>query len=768
MDEVCKQIEQFFNEHSQKAYSVDELYSQLHLEEIDFSVLVKALLTLEKKGFITLEKNNHWKKAQLYVVEGVFHGNEKGFGFVDCDEFEDSIYISPEHTLYAMTGDTVQVKILRGPHDDRGAEGKVTNIVERGYDQVVGEFKSKSEPSLPDVIGEIILKDKKLKSYTCYVNRQTSLSMIDGDIVTADIITYPNSNLKHGIVVVGREIIGDVSEPGVDILQILYAHKVPVEFPQSVLDEANAIPDTVQECDKKGRVDLTNQPFITIDSIESKDLDDAVVVWRKENGNYHLGVSIADVSYYVKEGSELDKEAYRRGTSVYLVDRVVPMLPKKLSNGICSLNEGVERLTMTCDMEIDAAGNIVSHKIYPSFIRSHARMTYKAVNAILDKDDAQTKAKYQDLVDMFYQMRDLHHILAKQRETRGAIEFDAPEAKIIVDDTGHPIDIKLRERGTSERMIESFMLAANETVAKHFHDLHVPFLYRIHENPDEEKVKSFFELLSVFGINAKGDPRNLKPKVLQKVLQDVAGTPEEQMVQTMMLRSMQQAKYSDQPVGHFGIGASDYTHFTSPIRRYPDDMVHRLIRWYEANGVNENSKSKYFDKLAQIAIDTSNCERRGVDTERATDDLKKAEYMADHVGEDFEAVVSSVLKFGMFVELPNTVEGLVHISNMTDDFYDYDETHMALIGEKHHHIFQIGQPIKVHLDRVDVEYGNVDFSVIDPDSAPTTDIKVRSQKQRTSRNKNSRRNRDDKNKHNNHYHRSRRHKSFNERYKNKK
>ncbi|GEK28785.1 ribonuclease R [Furfurilactobacillus siliginis] len=721
-----QQILDYLGEHQDGAYAAAEISTALGLPENEFTLTVQALAGLERNGKVAVTDNSKWALVQPAAqLEGIFHGNDKGFGFVAYDEEQPDAYINPDHTMHAMTGDTVQMKILRPSKkgSDRGPEGEVTKIVDHHYVQVVGEFRAKRDSKLPSVIGEVLLKDKKLGSYTFNV-LDAGLHPVDGEVVTADVTEYPTDMAPQLMSGLAKKVIGNADEPGIDILQIVYAHDVPSEFPQEVLDEANAIPDTVQEADKAGRIDITDQPLVTIDSIESKDLDDAVVVEKLDNGNYHLGVSIADVSYYVKEGSALDKEAYRRGTSVYLTDRVIPMLPKRLSNGICSLNEGVERLAMTCDMEIDASGKVVSHKIYPSLMRSHARMTYKAVNKILEAHDAKTMERYDDLVGMFEDMGALHRILVKQRHARGAIDFDAPEAKIIVDEQGHPTDIELRERGLAERMIESFMLAANETVAEHYDKLHVPFLYRIHETPDGERVKSFFDLLNVFGINAKGDPNNLKPKMLQTVLKQVAGTPEEQMVQTMMLRSMKQAKYSDQPLGHFGLGAEYYTHFTSPIRRYPDDMVHRMIRWYDAEGTTDAAKAKYADVLPQIGKDTSERERRSIDTERATDDMKKAEFMADHVGEDFDAVVSSVLKFGMFVELPNTVEGLIHISNMNDDFYDFDESHLALIGSRHHHIFQIGQPIKVHLEKVDKDAAAVDFTILDPRTAPTTDIRV--------------------------------------------
>ena len=718
------QILDYLKENANVSFSAEKLGRALKMADADsFTPIVQALAELEREKKVTVTDRGEFKAViKPQAIVGTFHANDKGFGFVDYDPDLPDMYINPDHTMHALNGDQVEVKILRPakPGSDQGPEGQVVKIVEHNYDQIVGEFK---QETVGDYIGEILLKDKKLSNYRFFVNDQ-GLKPMDGQVVTATVATYPDDEAPQVMTGAVNEVIGDKDEPGIDILSVIYAHDVPHEFPQEVMDEANKIPLKVFPEEKKGRVDITDQPLVTIDAIESKDLDDAVVAWKMDNGHYHLGVHIADVSHYVKPGSALDKEAFKRGTSVYLTDRVVPMLPKRLSNGICSLNPGEERLSMSCEMEIDEQGRIIKHRIFPSVMRSHARMTYKAVNRILESHDAKTMAEYKDLVPMFETMRDIHKILLNARKRRGAIDFEAPEAKIIVDDQGHPIDIQLRERGLAERMIESFMLAANETVAEHYYKEHVPFLYRIHEQPDNEKIKSFFEFLSVFGINAHGDINNVKPKMLQNVLKQVAGKPEEQMVQVMMLRSMQQAKYADEEVGHFGLGAKYYTHFTSPIRRYPGDTVHRLIKWYEKHGKGEDAKAAWRDRLPEIAEHTSFTERRGIDTERDVDSMKKAEYMEDHVGETFDAVVSSVMKFGLFVELENTVEGLVHISVMNDDYYEYSEKHLALIGRSHHRIFQIGQPIKVKLVRVDKDLREVDFQLVNPEEAPTTKIRV--------------------------------------------
>lgn len=718
------QILKYLTDNAGVSYSAERIAYHLGMDNgKEFTPVIQALAKLEREKKVKVTDQGEFEAIiKEQPLTGTFHGNDKGFGFVDYDPDLPDMYINPDHTLHALNGDQVEVKVLRPgkPNSDQGPEGQVIKIVEHNYERVVGEFK---QETVGNYIGEVLLKDKKLSSYRFFVTDK-GLKPMDGQVVTATVETYPDDESPKVLTGAVTEVIGDKDEPGIDIMSVIYAHDVPHEFPKDALEQADKIPLHVLPEEKKGRKDITDQPLVTIDAIESKDLDDAVVAWKMDNGHYHLGVHIADVSHYVKPGTPLDREAFKRGTSVYLTYRVVPMLPKRLSNGICSLNPGEERLAMSCEMEIDENGKIVNHRIFPSVMRSHARMTYKAVNRILESHDQKTMDEYKNLVPMFETMGELHKILLKNRKRRGAIDFEAPEAKIIVDEKGHPTDIQLRERGLAERMIESFMLAANETVAEHYFKEKVPFLYRIHEKPDKDRIKSFVDFLSVFGIDVHGDINNVKPKMLQKVLKDVAGKPEEEMVQVMMLRSMQQAKYSDEEVGHFGLGAPYYTHFTSPIRRYPDDTVHRLIKWYHQHGKDEGAKAHWRDKLPEIAEHTSVTERRGIDTERDVDSMKKAEYMEDHIGETFDAVVSSVMKFGLFVELPNTVEGLIHISAMNDDYYEYSEKHMALIGRKTHRIFQIGQPLQVRLTRVNKDLREVDFEIVHPENTPTTKIRV--------------------------------------------
>lgn len=714
----------FLKANSSQAYSAQSLTDGLRLDDAQaFTKVVQALAALERnRKVLVTETGDFQYNAQAEGIIGTFKSNDKGFGFVHYDENADDIFINPDNTMLAMQGDEVRVKLLtKGDGTTgRGPEGQVLEIVTRITTQLVGEFTMGSEYA--GYIGSVNLTDKKLANFELLI-KDSGLKANDHEVVVVSIADYPTTTTPKLFTGVITETIGYKDEPGVDILQIVYQHDVPHVFPADVMDQANKIPAEVQDEERVGREDITDQPLVTIDAIESKDLDDAVVVWRMDNGNFHLGVHIADVSHYVVEGTPLDKEAYNRGTSVYLTDRVIPMLPRNISNGIASLNEGVDRLAMSAEMEFTPQGVLVNHRLHTSVMRSHARMTYKAVNAILAGDE-ELRAEYSDLVPMFEDMEQLHNALANKRTERGAIEFDAPEAKIIVDDTGKPTDIQLRERGLSERMIESFMLAANEAVAMHFDQAKVPFIYRVHETPDADRVVKFFEFVKALGAPVQADPNNIQPQDLQQVHNFFAGKPEEQMVSTMMLRTMKQAKYSDQPLGHFGIGAEYYTHFTSPIRRYPDLTVHRLIKWYAENGMGEVAQAKYREQLPQIGEDTSVRERRAIDTERDTDAMKKAEYMEEHVGEEFDAVVNGVLKFGMFVSLENTVEGLIHTSNLTDDYYYYDESHMALIGRRFHHIFQIGQPVRVRLIRVDKEQSALDFVLVAPEDAPITDIKV--------------------------------------------
>lgn len=723
---VLAGVLEIFRHNPQKQFSVDQIERQARRDRLgNFTDLVKALAYLEQKKQIITDGNGRYQLAQENTeVEGVFRANDKGFGFVRLDDEEaDDVFINSDATKLALDGDRVKVKITAGgnPWNGKGPEGQVEEILERGASSIVGEYTPLEDlqVKISHFAGYVISTNKKFKKYRVYVSENGLIPQM-GDMVKVSLKTYPTEDLPDQMTGAVVEIIGNKNDPGVDIMSIVAEHDIRTEWPEDALEQANAIPDhvTEEERHEAGRRDITDQPAVTIDGDDSKDFDDAVVLWKLDNGNYHLGVHIADVAHYVKEGTPLDREAFARGNSTYLVDRVIPMLPFRLSNGICSLNEGVDRLVLSCDMEITPEGERVSYDIYPAVMRSHGRLTYNKVNQALRADvpDSDLEDKYVKVRPMLKDMAALHEALYNQRHARGAIDFEEPEAKIIVDEKGKPVDIVLHSRGTAEKMIESFMLLANETVAEAYYRKKVPFLYRVHETPEADRITRFFEFCSAFGLNVKADPNDIEPLDLQKVVTKTLGTPEEAVLQMMLLRSLKQAHYSEDPLGHFGIAAKYYTHFTSPIRRYSDTMAHRMIHAYLEEGMGDEVKEHFKEELPEVADQTSTQERRSIDTERATNDLKMTEYMADQVGNKFEAVISSVTSFGMFVQLENTVEGLIHISNLKDDYYSYDEKTMTLTGRATHKKYKVGMPIKVVLTNANVEQHQLDFEVYDPDA----------------------------------------------------
>ncbi|MDF4030143.1 ribonuclease R [Lactobacillus delbrueckii] len=723
---VLAGVLEIFRHNPQKQFNVDQIERQARRDRLgNFTDLVKALAYLEQEKQIITDGNGRYQLAKENTeVEGVFRANDKGFGFVRLDDEEaDDVFINSDATKLALDGDRVKVKITAGgnPWNGKGPEGQVEEILERGASSIVGEYTPLEDlqVKISHFAGYVIPTNKKFKKYRVYVSENGLIPQM-GDMVKVSLKTYPTEDLPDQMTGAVVEIIGNKNDPGVDIMSIVAEHDIRTEWPEDALEQANAIPDhvTEEERHEAGRRDITDQPAVTIDGDDSKDFDDAVVLWKLDNGNYHLGVHIADVAHYVKEGTPLDREAFARGNSTYLVDRVIPMLPFRLSNGICSLNEGVDRLVLSCDMEITPEGERVSYDIYPAVMRSHGRLTYNKVNQALRADvpDSDLEDKYVKVRPMLKDMAALHEALYKQRHARGSIDFEEPEAKIIVDEKGKPVDIVLHSRGTAEKMIESFMLLANETVAEAYYRKKVPFLYRVHETPEADRITRFFEFCSAVGLNVKADPNDIKPLDLQKVVTKTLGTPEEEVLQMMMLRSLKQAHYSEDPLGHFGIAAKYYTHFTSPIRRYSDTMAHRMIHAYLEEGMGDEVKEHFKEELPEVADQTSTQERRSIDTERATNDLKMTEYMADQVGNKFEAVVSSVTSFGMFVQLENTVEGLIHISNLKDDYYSYDEKTMTLTGRATHKKYKVGMPIKVVLTNANVEQHQLDFEVYDPDA----------------------------------------------------
>lgn len=722
-EKILANVLEIFRRNPKKQYQVEQIDRMLKRDRLgNFSDIVKALSFLEQEKKLITDGNGHYQLAQENtIVDGIFKSNSKGFGFVRVeDEETDDIFVAKDYTAYAVDGDQVRVKITAGgnPWNGKGPEGQVQEIVERNLTSLVGEFHPMTDEQVKTshFIGYVLSTNKKLANYRVYIG-ENGLKPQKGDMVKVSISNYPDQDNPDSMTGVVIQVIGNKSLPGVDIMAIVSAHDVKTEWNEDALEQSNNIPDHVTPEDMANREDIRDQPTVTIDGDDSKDFDDAVVLWQLPNGNYHLGVHIADVAHYVKENTPLDKEAYTRGNSTYLVDRVIPMLPFRLSNGICSLNEGVDRLVLSCEMELTPEGDRVSYDIHPSVMRSHGRLTYNNVNKVLDPDNNdELEEKYVELAPMLKEMAELHNALYKKRHQRGAIDFEEPEAKIIVDDQGKPTDIVLHDRGTAEKMIESFMLLANETVAEAFYKKHVPFLYRVHETPDGERIKSFFEFCSAFGLNIAADPNHVKPLDLQKVVSKTTGTPEEAVVQMMMLRSLKQAHYSEEPLGHFGIAAKFYTHFTSPIRRYSDLMVHRMIHAYAEEGTDKEVRDHFTNCLPDVAEQTSTQERVSIDTERETNDLKMTEYMADQVGQHFDAVVSSVTSFGMFIQLPNTVEGLIHISNLTDDFYSFNEKNMTLTGRGTHKQYHVGMPIKVTLTNANVEQHQLDFEIYDPNA----------------------------------------------------
>ncbi|WP_456687953.1 ribonuclease R [Aeribacillus sp. SP014] len=704
--QLAERLLSFMKEEAYKPLTVEELEEAFQLEDADeFKKLIITLNKMEEKGLIVRTRANRYGVPEkMNLIRGTLVGHARGFAFVEPDEpgFDD-VFIPPGELNHAMHGDKVLVRLSPKTSGAR-QEGTVIRILERGITEIVGTYTESKN------FGFVIPDDKKIVN-DIFIPKNASNGAVEGHKVIVRLTSYPEGRMSaEGEVV---QILGHKNDPGVDILSIIHKHQLPLSFPEDVLKQANETPDEIKSEEIKNRRDLRNELIITIDGEDAKDLDDAVTVTKLNNGCYKLGVHIADVSYYVKEGTPIDREAFARGTSVYLVDRVIPMIPHRLSNGICSLNPKVDRLTLSCEMIVDEYGNVVQHDIFQSIIRSAERMTYSNVNKILIEKDEQLREKYQEIVPMLEDMAELAEILRKKRMLRGAIDFDFKEAKVLVDEKGKPYDVIIRERSVAERLIEEFMLLANETVAEHFHWLNVPFLYRIHEKPNEEKLRRFLEFITNFGYVVKGTGNNIHPRALQQILDEVRGKPEEMVISTVMLRSMKQAKYHPESVGHFGLSTEFYTHFTSPIRRYPDLIVHRLIRKYLLEGkIDEKTQVKWASILPEIAEHSSNMERRAVDAERETDDLKKAEFMLDKIGEEFDGIISSVTNFGMFVELPNTVEGLVHVSYMTDDYYHYDERHYAMIGERTGNVYRIGDEITVRVVNVDKEERSIDFEIV--------------------------------------------------------
>lgn len=720
-------LEEVMNDKSYVPMKAKELAMLLGIPKSQRDELTQVLDYLVSEGRIGISKKGKYGKPEVFSVNGIFCGHPKGFGFVTVEGMEQDVFIPEDRTGAALHGDRVQIVV---ESQDRGggrrAEGSVLKVLEHANKEVVGYYqKSKG-------FGFVIPDNQKI-SKDIFIPQGCDMGAVTGHKVVARIKEFGDANHKpEGVV---TEILGHVNDPGTDILSIVRAYGLPEEFPPEVMDEVEGCPDEVavpgpgrdEETwdgpygigdltspadwtgDLAGRLDLRGLRTVTIDGEDAKDLDDAVTLCRDGQGGYILGVHIADVSHYVKEGHPLDKEALKRGTSVYLVDRVIPMLPHKLSNGICSLNAGTDCLALSCIMELDAQGNVLGHKIAETVIHVDRRMTYTAVNAIVTDGDEAVMAEYEGFVPMFMLMKEVSDILREKRKKRGAIDFDFPESRIILDAQGKPLEIKPYERNAATKIIEDFMLAANETVAEDYFWQSLPFLYRTHDNPDPEKMKQLGTFIHNFGYFIRLQQGEIHPKELQKLLDKIEGTPEEVLLSRLTLRSMKQAKYTTLCSGHFGLAARYYTHFTSPIRRYPDLQIHRIIKESLKGGLGDKRAGHYEAILPGVAMQTSALERRAEEAERETDKLKKCEYMSRFIGQEFDGVISGVTNWGLYVELPNTVEGLVRISELRDDYYIFDEQHYELVGEMTRKTFKLGQPIRVQVASTDRLLRTVDF-----------------------------------------------------------
>jgi len=703
----------FMEETAYKPMTVQELEAHFSDGSADgFKQLVQLLARLEGEGKIVRTRTNRYGiPERMNLIRGKLQQHPKGYAFLIPEDRELSdIYIHANDLKGAMNNDTVLVRITSKGSRDGRLEGEVARIVQRANEEIVGLFEHHES------FGIVVPDDRRLNR-DILVKPEHFRGAVTGQKVVVRMLKFPEgrSTAAEGEIV---EILGHKDDPGVDILSIIRKHRLPEQFPPEVLEEAERVPDRISEADLVGRRDLRGKTIVTIDGEDAKDLDDAVCVEPLPNGNIRLGVHIADVGYYVRENTALDREAFLRGCSVYLVDRVIPMLPHRLSNGICSLHPNVDRLTMSCEMEIDPSGNVVSHDIFPSVIRTVERMSYTNVRKILVDRDPEVMERYSGLVEQFRLMERLAMTLRAKRMARGAIDFDFAESKVIVDPSGKPIDIVKRQRSIAEQIIEEFMLAANETVAEQFHWLKVPFIFRIHEEPDPEKMFSFIEFVANFGYVVRGKGNRVHPRALQTLLEEIEGTKEQTVISTMMLRSMRQAKYDAQSLGHFGLAAEYYTHFTSPIRRYPDLVIHRIIREFLEGKLTEERQDALAARMPEAARQSSERERIAVEAERETDALKKAEFMMDKIGEEFEGIISGVTSFGIFVELENTVEGLIRLSDLTDDYYHFDEKHMVLIGERTSRVFRIGDEVRVRVARVNLDERNIDFEMVDMKPRP--------------------------------------------------
>lgn len=691
----------FFHDKNYKPLKFKELCYILQVTEENKQLLLDVLNELQDEYKITKTKAGKYMLMPDDILLGSYIGNKKGYGFVRVDGIEEDFFVHERDAMHAFHGDRVLIRIDKGRPKGPRKEAVVVKIIDRGMKSVIGTYER------GDGFGFVIPDNHKIAT-DIFVPMQDSKGAVTGHKVIAEITDYGDERKSPS----GRitEILGHINDPGSDIITVVKTHDLPVDFPDEVMESLNQIPDTVSVEDIQGRRDFRNLDTVTIDGEDAKDLDDAITL-TCENGIYHLGVHIADVSHYVTEKSPLDKEALKRGTSVYLVDKVIPMLPHKLSNGICSLNAGCDRLTLSCLMDIDETGKVISHEICEGVIRVNERMCYTDVNKLLTQAEDAPYDRYKELIPMFEQMLSLSLIIRENRRKRGSIDFDVPEAKIILDENHKPVDIKQYDRNCATRLIEDFMLMANETVAEDYFWQDIPFEYRTHETPDADKVEALAVFMKNFGLYFKVSRDKIHPKEFQKLLDKIEGKPYEAMISKMTLRTMQQARYSTVCTGHFGLACKYYCHFTSPIRRYPDLQIHRIIK-ENLHGTLSPARLKHYAKLLpKVADDNSVKERRADDAERDVIKLKEIEYMAEHIGEEYDGIVSGFTAMNIFVELPNTVEGAISVSYLTDDYYFYNESEYAMIGERTGRKFSLGDKVRIKVLNCDKMNRTIDFQL---------------------------------------------------------
>lgn len=703
---IKDKIVEFMRESAYSPMLEEELINSLDIDSKQKKTFSKLLVEMEQEGLIIrTRKKRFGVPERMGLIVGRLESHSRGYGFVisELEEVRD-VFIPSNFMNGAMHRDKVIARISNMGSDTKKCEGEIIRILERTNYEIVGTYEDSRN------FGFVVPDDTKL-SMDIFIPKGERNGAKTGSKVVCEISKWPEARRNPE----GRitEILGEKGDVGTDILAIMRQYKLDPDFPEEVINEVNEISEDISQEELNRRTDLRDLKMVTIDGADAKDLDDAVSVEKLPNGNFRLGVHIADVAHYVRENTELDKEAVNRATSVYLVDRVIPMLPKKLSNGVCSLNPHINRLTLTCFMEIDENGKVVNHEILESVININERMIYEDVSNMLEKGDSDLLERYKDLVDDFRTMEELFKILNKRRDDRGAIDFDFPESKVVLDKKGKPIEIKKYERRVANRIIEEFMLVCNETISEHFHWLSVPFVYRIHEEPSMERIEEFNKFIHNFGYHLKGLTEEVHPKALQDLLKKIEGKKEEVVINTLMLRSLRKARYSPANLGHFGLAANYYSHFTSPIRRYPDLMIHRIIKEHLQGKLTKKRSEKLKSTVSYISDQSSARERIADDAERDTVDLKKAEYMQERIGEVFDGIVSGITSFGMFVELENTIEGMVRLSSLVDDYYNYNSDHHTLTGERTKKTYRIGDEVTIQVARVDIMQKEIDFNLID-------------------------------------------------------